>query len=267
MLALLSFIIPGLAFAKKDDDDKKRTPRGRPFKALQADIAALQARLDSVKAELDAIQLIPGPQGPQGVAGELGAIGPPGATGAQGPAGADGMDGATGAQGPAGADGLDADTGAIDARMDALELEIAALQEENAEQAALIAALEGKNDDLALLVEALPQGWSAHAILDQEPGPLPLGGSIETEGGTLIVLASGTGFHRGFPFIGMEIVMDGVRIGESRSFSNEDRSHKAFAPAFLVLPDVPPGLHTFELIPENATDQNDFFSLTVIELR
>ena len=97
LTALLSFIVPGLAFAKKDDDDdKKRTPRGRPFKALQAEI-------DDLQNQIDTIELTPGPQGP---AGPRGPQGIPGADGATGPKGDTGDTGTTGARGPEGPQGI-----------------------------------------------------------------------------------------------------------------------------------------------------------------
>lgn len=128
-------------------------------------------------------------------------------------------------------------------------------------------ALAGDLATVGARVDTL-DNFHAQVVLDQAPGPLPLSGNIETHGGTLIVLASGTGYHLGAPRIGMTIEMDGAVIGSSGTFSNETASHKVFAPAYLVLPAVAAGMHEFALQATGSTLANldDRFSLVVIEI-
>ena len=98
-LAVLVLYVPALAFAAPD---VTLTPEGKvpggPFENLQQQV-------DSIKNDLVNIELTPGPQGPQGVAGPVGPQGPAGADGATGPQGLAGADGATGPQGPIGLTG------------------------------------------------------------------------------------------------------------------------------------------------------------------
>src|SRR5215217_779663 len=68
--------------------------------------------------------------------------------------------------------------------------------------------------------------------------------------------------------IGMEVFVNGNKVGIAQVYTNEKLSHKAFVPAFAVVNNVRKGPVKIELKPLNAdtkTDQNDFFRVTVEE--
>ncbi len=72
----------------------------------------LQSQIDDLDVQVDLIELIPGPQGPEGddgLPGADGVDGLPGADGQDGAPGADGQDGAPGDDGQDGAPGADGD--------------------------------------------------------------------------------------------------------------------------------------------------------------
>jgi hypothetical protein len=120
--------------------------------------------------------------------------------------------------------------------------------------------------------------WRITSILTQATGPLNtdhlgggvLGGSIDSSGGTLLILASGSGFSA-TPIrqIGMYIEVDRKVVGQAKIWANEAGSHKSFVGAPIVVKSIGAGSHTVRISPINSdtkTDQNDYFDLTVIEL-
>ena len=101
-------------------------------------------------------------------------------------------------------------------------------------------------------------------------GALPKEGTYQKRrGGTLIVSAAGSGFSdTENKTIGMEVFVNGNKVGTAQVYTNEKLSHKAFVPAFAVVNKVPKGPVKIELRALNAdtkTDQNDFFRVTVEE--
>lgn len=112
-------------------------------------------------------------------------------------------------------------------------------------------------------------------LLTAERGPLsrPLGGTFTSGGGVIIVFASGTawwtqGNAPGNSPIGMSVQIDGQERGRCATCSNEPDSHKALASNPIVVSNLPAGSHTLKLVdlPFTRTDQNDYFSVTVLEL-
>ena len=105
---------------------------------------------------------------------------------------------------------------------------------------------------------------------NNQVGPMPLtSGSFTTRGQTLLVLASGSGFHASpGQLIGMNIQVDGVTKGVSRVYTNEASSHKAFVMNPLLVTGIAAGAHTLSLtaLGTTSTDANDIFNATVIEL-
>jgi hypothetical protein len=101
-------------------------------------------------------------------------------------------------------------------------------------------------------------------------GALPKEGTYnKRRGGTLIVSAAGSGFSdTENKTIGMEVFVNGTKVGTAQVYTNEKLSHKAFVPTFAVVNGVPKGSVKIELKALNAdtkTDQNDFFRVTVEE--
>lgn len=102
-------------------------------------------------------------------------------------------------------------------------------------------------------------------------GGLPISapaGSFVTTGRRVLLTASGSGFAGGGQQIGMSVAIDGTIRGYVKGYTNESASHKAFPPLSLVLTDMPAGSHSLQLASWNgtATDANDFFTVTFVEL-
>lgn len=111
--------------------------------------------------------------------------------------------------------------------------------------------------------------WNISQVFDQKVGALPVEESFSTGGGILVIFASGSGFSN-VPgkIIGMEILIDAVKQGETKTFTNEAGSHKAFTVNALVVSGITAGSHKIKLnaIAGTSTDINDFFNVTIMEL-
>jgi hypothetical protein len=102
-----------------------------------------------------------------------------------------------------------------------------------------------------------------------QQGPLPINKPFTSGGGTLLILASGSGWSGATgTIIGMSILVDNAFRGNARSMTNEASSHKAFVASALVVAGVPAGAHQLSLSADanTHTDGNDFFSVTIVEL-
>ena len=110
--------------------------------------------------------------------------------------------------------------------------------------------------------------WRATQVMNQVQGALPKSGNFASGGGTLVIMFSGSGFAGAATNIGMTLQIDGVNRGVTRSFTNEPNSHKAFTTNILVQAGIAAGTHTITLQPlvGTATDFNDWFNVTVLEL-
>jgi len=138
----------------------------------------------------------------------------------------------------------------------------------------LIASMAPVGQAGAAQKKAKPQPKSQFAAREvsglNTNGALPKEGTYnKRRGGTLIVSAAGSGFSdTENKTIGMEVFVNGNKVGTAQVYTNEKLSHKAFVPAFAVVNNVRKGPVKIELKPLNAdtkTDQNDFFRVTVEE--
>jgi len=108
-------------------------------------------------------------------------------------------------------------------------------------------------------------------VMNLRQGALPVSASFTSGGGTLLILASGSGFRAaaaGAGIIGMIIQIDGGSVAVAEAFTNEVGSHKSFPTKFHTQGFVGAGTHTIALQPivNTSTDFNDFFNVTVLEL-
>lgn len=109
-------------------------------------------------------------------------------------------------------------------------------------------------------------------ILTQAPGGLPITTkTFNTSGGDLLILVSGSGFRTTASSagpIGMAVSLDSREIGTVNGFTNEPNSHKSFSSSAIVVKNVSQGSHSISLknIYETATNTEDFFNVTVIEV-
>jgi hypothetical protein len=109
--------------------------------------------------------------------------------------------------------------------------------------------------------------WNVTQVFNNRQGGLPFtSGAFTTGGGTLLIIASGSGWGNGN--IGMSIQLNNSVIGYARSFTNEPGSHKVFNCNALVVRKVAAGSHTITLsaLAGTNTDVNDWFNVTVLEL-
>ena len=113
--------------------------------------------------------------------------------------------------------------------------------------------------------------WKVTQVFNSTPGGLPLKSAVfTTSGGTLMIIASGSGWKGVGGIIGMSILLDdnsAAPLGEVKGFTNEINSHKAFTCNALIKTGVAAGSHTITLSALSATntDYNDFFNVTVLE--
>jgi len=212
-----------------------------------------------------------GPQGIQGLAGADGAQGPQGETGLTGPEGLQGPIGLTGPEGPQGIQGEIGPQGIQGlAGADGVQ----GPQGETGPQ-----GVQGDKGDQGIQGQAGTDGTSpilnVKQLFNQATGTLPKKSALfTTGGGTLLIIASGSGWTRTPGKIGMSIAVDGTIKGYANSYSNETYSHKAFTTNPLVVSGIAAGKHTITLAPlfgglapfgGTVTDVNDFFSVTVLE--
>jgi len=92
-----------------------------------------------------------------------------------------------------------------------------------------------------------------------------------SSGGTLLIFAGGSAWTRTlWSTIGANVVVDGSSVGSIKLATNEVNSHKALVSNVIVAPGLPAGQHTIQLVAldgNTVTDANDYFDLTVVELR
>lgn len=111
--------------------------------------------------------------------------------------------------------------------------------------------------------------WRATTVLNQQPGALPLSGSFDSGGGTLVIIFSGSARRSDIGYIEMSLKLDGASIGETCVWTNEKDSHKAFPTNISIQPGVKAGNHTIELDVKGVgtvTDGHDPFNVSVLEL-
>lgn len=102
-------------------------------------------------------------------------------------------------------------------------------------------------------------------VVLQAQGPIPILSSflpLSTSPGTMFVSASLWGRAAGM--LEVNIYIDGKQVGTASAFSNEATSHKTLVSPMIPVhfPDF--GKHAVELDPVGVSDQNDFYSVTIM---
>jgi hypothetical protein len=127
------------------------------------------------------------------------------------------------------------------------------------------------------LVEALtiePSGkisspmWRVTELFNAQAFNGNISANFVTGGGTLVVMASGSGYRGSIGPIGMNVSIDTITVGSPETWTNEVNSHKSFVATFTVVRNINPGSHTLSLIPfpNTVVDVNDRCSVTILEL-
>jgi hypothetical protein len=113
--------------------------------------------------------------------------------------------------------------------------------------------------------------FGADKVIDQNgTAGFPITGNYTSKGGALIFHVSGSGWSGAANKIGMSVLVDGAKVGQVWSYTNEATSHKAFVPGAFVVKNKPAGQVNIELdnagFPNTNIDQNDNFKVTVVEI-
>jgi hypothetical protein len=117
-----------------------------------------------------------------------------------------------------------------------------------------------------------PQTFGAEKVIDQNgTAGFPITGNYTSKGGTLIFHVSGSGWSAAVNNkIGMSVLVEGAKVGQVWSYTNEATSHKAFVPGAFVVKNKPAGQVNIELdnagFPNTNVDVNDNFKVTVVEI-
>ncbi|WP_437745582.1 hypothetical protein WMF39_11490 [Sorangium sp. So ce1504] len=112
--------------------------------------------------------------------------------------------------------------------------------------------------------------WNVSQIITQRPGALPVSDKFQSSGGTLLLLVSGSAFRtNGGGRIQMDFSIDGNLVGTALGWASNTWTHYGFIAEPRVVKNIAAGIHTIRLAAgtgDTATDGNDFYSVTVLEL-
>jgi hypothetical protein len=134
-----------------------------------------------------------------------------------------------------------------------------------------------KGDRDKVLVEALTieangkissPMWRVTELFNAQAFDKSLSATFSTGGGTLVVMASGSGRRGTVGTVGMNVLIDNNTVASPATWSNEVDSHKSFVAVFTVVRNIASGSHTLSLnpFPKTTVDVNDLCSVTIIEL-
>jgi hypothetical protein len=152
------------------------------------------------------------------------------------------------------------------------------------QDASAFLAANGKAQDADKLDGKDFNDFGAAQVISAQ-GPLPVEGAYTSKGGTLFILASGSGFRNTNTVGRMALIIKfdgGTSLSSPWVYTNERNSHKTFVDSYVVLPNVPAGQHKIRLqafsSPEcgtpsethqsfcTATDAEDIFRVAVLEI-
>lgn len=111
--------------------------------------------------------------------------------------------------------------------------------------------------------------WGVTQLMSNVVGPLPLDSNIVTNGGTLLLFASGSAKAAVANVqIAMNILVDGIVRGTAETRTNEAESHKTLVANCVLVAGLAAGNHTirFDTVGATDTDIHDRYSLTAMEL-
>ena len=95
----------------------------------------------------------------------------------------------------------------------------------------------------------------------------PRSGTFTSNGGTLMIFASGAAYRSAAGTMQVDVELDGVVQGSLKAYTNEASSHKALNSDVIVLTGIGAGSHTVELtLVDGSSDANDYSQVTVLEL-
>jgi len=109
--------------------------------------------------------------------------------------------------------------------------------------------------------------WNVSIPIAYSGAGYPRSGSFTSNGGTLMIHASGTAYRSAAGIMRVDVRLDGTSIGEMKAYTNEVSSHKTLNPRIIVLSGIAAGSHTITLVlVDGSADANDFSQVVVEEL-
>jgi hypothetical protein len=104
------------------------------------------------------------------------------------------------------------------------------------------------------------------------PGPLPLERAFQSSGGSFLIFVSGSVRASQVQLMQIGIFLDGEQVQTSQEWTNNPNSHLSLVPVLFTVTDkdkIIPGNHTLALrvlSGNTASDQNDYYNATIVEL-
>lgn len=100
-------------------------------------------------------------------------------------------------------------------------------------------------------------------------GPLPVSASFDspTSTGVVFVLTATARTESAAILTGVQLIVDGVSIGQSMCWANQNNNHIAMRPTLIPYNDMTIGEHTIEIniaYEGTITDVNDYFQVTML---
>lgn len=100
-------------------------------------------------------------------------------------------------------------------------------------------------------------------------GPLPVKATFqsETSVGVVFVLTATARTESAAVLTGVQLIIDGVSIGQSLCWANENNNHMTLRPTLIPYGDMTIGEHTIEIdiaYEGTITDVNDYFQVTML---
>jgi hypothetical protein len=111
--------------------------------------------------------------------------------------------------------------------------------------------------------------WKVTRLFDRRRGPLPVEAQFTSNGGTLVVFTSGSGWRTSGGMMSLQISIDDKPSMFIDVTNNELNSHKTFPTTVGIVPELVAGQHTFRISSwegTTTTDENDRFYATIMEL-
>jgi hypothetical protein len=127
----------------------------------------------------------------------------------------------------------------------------------------------------------------ADQVVIHSPGPLPVQGTYTSDGDTLVIMASGSGYRGGGSDvssgkIGMLVKVNGFTAGKANGFAEAENISEVFVGTNTVVTGLPAGTHTIRLEDDydedcdtseetiftycTRTNTHDNFAVTIVEL-
>lgn len=110
--------------------------------------------------------------------------------------------------------------------------------------------------------------WKVTQLLNNKEGSLSIEAKFSSQGGTILVLASGTGIGKAVGLIGVQIQIDGSNRGTVQADAPTANTRYCLIGNAIVVQGLGAGEHTLTLVALNSnttTNNRDYFNVTLLE--